>query len=68
LARFDVIATIDELTGLREKLVALRQDLVGRLAASLDGGEIALLGSVGAAIAAVDAMQSEISAPPAIPP
>jgi hypothetical protein len=63
LARFDVIATIDDLTGLREKLVALRQNLVGRLAASLDGGEIALLGSVGAAIAAVDAMQSEIVAP-----
>ena len=56
-------ATIEGLTALREKLVGLRDELVDRLAANLDGGEIALLGSVGAAIAAVDAMQSEIVAP-----
>jgi hypothetical protein len=54
----------NDLAELRERLVTLRQDLVGRLAASLDGGKIALLGSVGAAIAAVDAMQSEIVAAP----
>ena len=44
---------------LRERLVTMRQDLVGRLVARMDGGEMALLGSVGAAIAAVDAMQQE---------
>ena len=37
----------------------MREDLVGRLVARMDGGEMALLGSVGAAIAAVDAMQGE---------
>jgi hypothetical protein len=40
----------------------MREDLVGRLVARIDGGEMALLGSVGAAIAAVDAMRGEADA------
>ena len=54
--------TENDLTELRERLVAMREDLVGRLVARIDGGEMALLGSVGAAIAAVDAMQRESDA------
>jgi hypothetical protein len=41
---------------LREKLVEMRADLVEQLAAQIDGGVLALLGSVGAAIVALDAM------------
>jgi hypothetical protein len=51
--------TENDVAELRAKLIAMRADLVGRLVARLDGGEMALLGSVGAAIAAVDAMQRE---------
>jgi hypothetical protein len=54
--------TENDVAELRERLVAMREDLVGRLAARIDGGEMALLGSVGAAIAAVDAMRSEANA------
>ena len=51
--------TENDVAELRERLVAMREDLVGRLVARLDGGQLALLGSVGAAIAAVDAVQQE---------
>jgi hypothetical protein len=51
--------TADDLAELRERLVAMRLDLTERLAARIDGGVMALLGSVGAAIAALDAMQRE---------
>jgi hypothetical protein len=51
--------TESDVAELRERLVTMRADLVGRLVARMDGGEMALLGSVGAAIAAVDAMQKE---------
>jgi hypothetical protein len=51
--------TVEALAELRERLFAMREDLVGRLVARIDGGEMALLGSVGAAIAAVDAMRQE---------
>lgn len=54
--------TENEVAELRAKLIVVREDLVGRLVARIDGGEIALLGSVGAAIAAVDAMRSEANA------
>ena len=47
---------------LRDQLVALRTALVGRLVLRIDGGDIALLGSVGAAIATLDAMPTEAEA------
>jgi hypothetical protein len=37
----------------------MRADLVERLFERIDGGVMALLGSVGAAIAALDAMQAQ---------
>jgi hypothetical protein len=43
-------------TDLRQRLETMRADLVEQLAAQIDGGVLALLGSVGAAIVALDAM------------
>ncbi len=44
---------------LRERLVFMRGDLIERLAkGGIDGGMLALLGSVGAAIAAIDAVSA----------
>ena len=42
---------------LRRHLVDMRADLVERLSMQIDGDVLALLGSVGAAIAALDAMR-----------
>ena len=39
---------------LRARLVEMRAQLIGRLCSRLDGGDLALLGSVGAALAALD--------------
>jgi hypothetical protein len=50
--------TEEERADLRERLCGLRAALVGRLVKHIDGGDIALLGSVGAAIATLDAMPS----------
>jgi hypothetical protein len=47
---------------LRKQLSALRTALVERLVQRIDGGDIALLGSVGAAIATLDAMPIEAEA------
>jgi hypothetical protein len=48
---------------LRERLVFMRGDLIERLAkGGIDGGMLALLGSVGSAIAAIDAVHQ--GAPP----
>jgi len=45
---------------LRERLVFMRTDLIERLAkGGIDGGMLALLGSVGAAIAAIDAIPAK---------
>jgi hypothetical protein len=45
---------------LRERLVFMRGDLIERLARKgIDGGMLSLLGSVGAAIAALDAIPVE---------
>jgi hypothetical protein len=44
---------------LRERLIVMRADLVEQLAAQIDGGVLALLGSVGAALVALDAMVVE---------
>jgi hypothetical protein len=45
---------------LRERLVFMRGDLIGRLARKgIDAGMLSLLGSVGAAIAALDATPTE---------
>jgi hypothetical protein len=41
---------------LRGRLVDMRAALVERLAKRMDGGDLALLGSVGAALATLDAM------------
>ena len=47
-------------SALRERLVFMRTDLVERLTKEgIDGGMLALLGSVGAAIAALDAIPTE---------
>jgi hypothetical protein len=48
------------ISALRERLVFMRTDLVKRLTKEgIDGGMLALLGSVGAAIAALDAIPTE---------
>jgi hypothetical protein len=46
---------------LRERLIEMREALVEGLAAKphIDGGMLALLGSVGAALAAIDATDAE---------
>jgi hypothetical protein len=46
-------------TDLRQRLITMRAELVEQLSAQIDGGVLALLGSVGAAIAALDAMVVE---------
>jgi hypothetical protein len=51
--------TEEQRADLRDQLVALRTALVERLVQRIDGGDIALLGSVGAAIATLDAMPTE---------
>jgi hypothetical protein len=48
-----------DIADLRERLIAMRADLAERLAARIDGGIMALLGSVHAALVAVDSMQAE---------
>jgi CspA family cold shock protein len=49
----------EAVTDLRERLVAMRDSLVGQLVERIDGGALALLGSVGMALAALDAMQAQ---------
>jgi hypothetical protein len=46
----------DALISLREQFRHMRHELVGRLAQRIDGGQLAMLGSVGGALAAVEAM------------
>lgn len=50
-----------ETASLRQRLAALRADLVERLAAEphLDAGMLHLLGDVGGALAAIDAMPAD---------
>jgi hypothetical protein len=48
-----------DIADLRERLIGMRADLAERLAARIDGGVMALLGSVHAALVAVDALQQE---------
>jgi hypothetical protein len=48
--------TAEAVADLRERLIAMRADLVEQLAAQIDGGVMTLLGSVGAALAALDTM------------
>jgi hypothetical protein len=52
--------TQDSLAALHEQLVDMRLSLVERLAERMDDGQLALLGSVGGALAAVKAMLQEI--------
>jgi hypothetical protein len=49
----------DRIASLRTKLAEIRSKLVLQLAAGIDGGDSALLGSVGAALQAIDAMRRE---------
>ena len=53
-------------TALRERLIEMREALVEGLAAEphIDGGALALLGSVGSALAAIDAMPAAGSVGP----
>jgi hypothetical protein len=51
----------DDITDLRERLVAMRGRLVDSLAQKISGGDLALLGSVAGAIAALDQMRTEIA-------
>jgi hypothetical protein len=51
--------TAADLADLRERLAAMRDSLVGQLVERIDGGVMALLGSVHAALVAVDSMQAE---------
>jgi hypothetical protein len=51
--------TEEDLGELRQRLIAMRSDLAERLSARIDGGVMALLGSVHAALVTVDAMQAE---------
>jgi hypothetical protein len=51
--------TTDDIEGLRQRLLFMRRDLVARLVKQIGAGELGLLGSVGLAIAALDAMAAE---------
>jgi hypothetical protein len=46
--------TNEALADLRERLVHMRQELLARLVERIEAGELSLLGSVGAALRAVD--------------
>ena len=46
--------TAEAVADLRERLITMRAELVERLSAQIDGGLLALLGSVGAELAALD--------------
>jgi hypothetical protein len=60
--------TEEERADLREQLCALRAALVGRLVQRIDGGDIALLGSVGAALQrALGGHQHDTSLSPKLP-
>ena len=48
---------------LRTQLVHMRNELVERLARRMDGSQLALLGSVGSALEAVDAMLRDDAEP-----
>jgi hypothetical protein len=48
-----------DIEGLRQRLLFMRRDLVERLARQIGAGELGLLGSVGLALAALDAMPVE---------
>jgi hypothetical protein len=51
--------TEDDLSALRQRLVALRDDLLERLHKEFGAGEISLMAGVQAAIAAVDERRDE---------
>jgi hypothetical protein len=57
--------THDPLAALHEQLVDMRLSLVERLAERMDGGQLALLGSFGGALAAVEAVLRDDGEPPA---
>lgn len=46
-----------ERNDLRERLIAMRNSLLCQLVERIDGGALALLGSVGMALVALDAVQ-----------
>jgi hypothetical protein len=53
------IASADPLLALRVKLVTMRAALIGNLIRSVDGADLALVGSIQGAIDAVDAVCNE---------
>ena len=53
------VLSATDLDRLRDRLRDMRDGLIERLAQRIDGGDLALLGSVGAALRAVDDIQRE---------
>jgi hypothetical protein len=57
-----VTASVDELTGLREKLAGLRNKMLDRLCEEVGGGELELLVATAAALIACDERLEELRA------
>jgi hypothetical protein len=55
-----MMATVDELTTLREKLGGLRNSLLDRLVQEVGGGELELLAATAAALIACDERLDEL--------
>ena len=53
-------ATLEELAGLRSKLVGLRNDILDKLCAELGAGELDLLAATAAALIACDERLDEL--------
>jgi hypothetical protein len=58
--RMAATAGVDELTGLRQKLVGLRNDRLDRLAREVGAGELELLAATAAALIACDERLDEL--------
>ena len=54
------MATLDELTGLRERLVGLRNDVLDRLCQEFGSGELNLLAATTTALIACDERLAEL--------
>jgi hypothetical protein len=54
----------DDLVHLREQLRHMRNELVGRLAQRIDGGQLALLASVSGALEATEQLLHDGAEPP----
>jgi hypothetical protein len=56
-------ATVSDLLGLRDKLAALRNDVIDKLCKEVGGGELDLLCAVAASMLAVDERIDELRQP-----